>query len=93
MTDAERAMWSILGEHFPQHRFRKQAPILHYIVDFASHRTRIVIEVDGGQHGEEHDAPRNAAISAEGYRVLHFWNNDVLSNREGVTRKLLGELA
>ena len=86
-------MWSILREHFPQHRFRKQAPILHYIVDFASHRTRIVIEVDGGQHSEERDAERDEDIAAEGYRTLRFWNNDVLANREGVTRSLLADLA
>lgn len=89
MTEAERTMWSILREHLPNCRFRKQAPILHYIVDFVSHRSRIVIEVDGGQHSQE----RDAAITTEGYRTLQFWNNDALSNREGVTRSLLTDLA
>lgn len=92
MTEAERAMWSILREHFPNYRFRKQAPILNYIVDFASHRVRIVIEVDGGQHSQERDAHRDTAIAAEGYRILRFWNADVLASREGVTRSLLAEL-
>lgn len=84
MTDAERAMWRLLQEAFPEFRFRKQVPIRHYIVDFASHSARLVIEVDGGQHNDEVDAARTAVIEAEGYRVIRFWNHDVLGNREGV---------
>ena len=59
-------------------------PIRHYIVDFASHRARLVIECDGGQHDEEVDLPRTRVIEAEGYSVLRFWNSDVLGNVEGV---------
>ena len=84
MTDAERALWAMLREHFAGFHFRCQVPIRHYIVDFASHRAKLIIEVDGGQHSTEKDAVRTAVIEQEGYRVIRFWNNDVLGNREGV---------
>ena len=93
MTDAERAMWRLLREVVPGARWRSQVPIRHVIVDFASHRARLVIEVDGGQHSEEADAARTAIIEAEGYRVLRFWNNDVLGNPEGCARVLTHALA
>src|SRR5947209_1393671 len=88
-TDAERVLWqhlrhlSIDGSHF-----RRQATIGPYFADFACHRSRLVIELDGGQHNEARgiaaDAKRTAELNARGYRVLRFWNNDVLSNVEGV---------
>ena len=84
MTDAERAMWRLLREAFPDLHFRRQVPIRQYIADFASHRARLVIEVDGGQHATETDAPRSAVMEEDGYRVIRFWNHDVLGNREGV---------
>ena len=83
-TRAERAMWSLLRSAFPEARFRRQVPIRHYIVDFASHRVRLVIECDGGQHNEDVDAARTRLIEAEGYRLLRFWNNEILANPEGV---------
>ena len=93
MTDAERAMWRLLKQCAPDARWRKQVPIRHYIVDFASHRTKLVIEVDGGQHSEEVDAKRTAIIEAEGYEVVRFWNNDVPGNAEGCARVLADALA
>jgi very-short-patch-repair endonuclease len=84
MTDSERAMWNLLRQAFPDWHFRRQSPIRHYIVDFVSHRAKLVIEVDGGQHNDEADAARTAIIEAEGYRVLRFWNHDVLGNPDGV---------
>jgi len=87
-TEAEKSMWRLLREYFPEARFRRQVPIAHAIVDFASHRLRIVIEVDGGQHSPETDAWRDTQVSSEGYRVLRFWNNDVLENPEGVARTI-----
>ena len=84
MTDAERALWYLLREAFPEEHFRRQVPIRHYIADFASHRAKLIIEVDGGQHATEADAPRSAVLEEEGYRVIRFWNHDVLGNREGV---------
>ncbi len=82
-TDAEQAMWRLLRESFPEARFRFQVPIRTFTADFASHRARLVIEIDGGQHGPERDAWRTRMIEAEGYRVIRFWNHDVLGNPEG----------
>ena len=81
-------MWKLLNELFPKVRFRRQVRLSHYYADFCSHRSRLVIEVDGGQHSPEIDARRTAAIEAEGYRVIRFWNNDVLTNSEGVATVL-----
>jgi len=77
-------MWRILREAFPEARFRRQVPLRHYVVDFASHRARLVIECDGGQHNEDVDAHRTQQIEAEGYCVLRFWNNEILGNPDGV---------
>jgi len=74
----------MLRESFPEQHFRRQVPIRHFIADFASHRAKLVVEVDGGQHNEEADADRTLIIEAEGYRVIRFWNNDVLGNPDGV---------
>lgn len=76
-TDAERALWRLLREAFPEARFRRQVPIRQYIADFASHRAKLVIEADGGQHDEDSDAMRTSVLEADGYRVLRFWNNDI----------------
>ena len=84
MTDAERKLWRILRENFPDEHFRRQVPIRHFIADFASHRAKLVIEVDGGQHRPELDVERTRVIENEGYRVIRFWNNDLLGNPEGV---------
>ena len=84
MTDAERKLWRILRESFSDWHFRRQVPLRHFIADFASHRARLVIEVDGGQHGAEVDANRSFIIEEEGYRVLRLWNNEVLGNPDGV---------
>lgn len=77
-------MWRLLRSAFPEMRFRRQVPIRSFIVDFASHRARLVIECDGGQHNGNADARRTSLIEAEGYRLLRFWNNDVLQNPSGV---------
>ncbi len=77
-------MWRLLRVGFPEARFRRQVPIRSFIADFASHRVRLVIEVDGGQHCEDKDAGRTALIEREGYRLLRFWNNDVLDHPDGV---------
>ncbi|MBM3549423.1 MAG: endonuclease domain-containing protein [Alphaproteobacteria bacterium] len=95
MTDAERALW----KHLRAHRlegwpFRRQHPIPPYVVDFASVEARLVIEVDGGRHAaSQADAERDAFLSAQGWQVLRFWNNDVLANPDGVLTQLLETLA
>jgi very-short-patch-repair endonuclease len=84
MTDAERKLWRVLREAFGEQHFRRQVPIRHFIVDFASHRMKLVIEVDGGQHDDAVDAARTRIIEDEGYRVIRFWNYEVLGNPDGV---------
>jgi very-short-patch-repair endonuclease len=85
-TEAEKKLWQHLRQPpFKEHRFRRQATIGPYFPDFASHQAKIVIEVDGGQHsGNTSDEVRTRYLDATGYRVLRFWNNDVLDNMSGV---------
>jgi very-short-patch-repair endonuclease len=83
-TEAEEAMWRLLRESFPEARFRFQVPLRMFTADFASHRMRLVIEIDGGQHRPERDAARTRMIEAEGYCVIRFWNHEVLGSPEGV---------
>jgi len=92
MTDAERKLWRMLKEHFHDWHFRKQVPLRHFIADFASHRAKLVIEVDGGQHVAAADLPRARVIEDEGYRVIRFWNNEVLGNPDGVFAMIDGAL-
>src|SRR5262245_4132730 len=95
MTDAERALWRLLRQRqLNGLRFRRQVPIDHYIVDFACLEARLVIEVDGGQHFEsQSDKRRDAHLRSQGFRVLRLWNNDVLSNPDGVHRVITETLA
>ncbi|MES2120308.1 MAG: DUF559 domain-containing protein [Pseudomonadota bacterium] len=83
-TNAEQKLWRLLREAFQEHHFRRQVPIRHFIVDFASHPAKLVVEVDGGQHSSEMDAARTATIEGEGYRVIRFWNHEVLRNPDSV---------
>ncbi|HYN46768.1 MAG TPA: endonuclease domain-containing protein [Allosphingosinicella sp.] len=87
-TDAETRMWRLLRLCFPEAHFRRQVPIRRFTADFASHRLKLVIEVDGGQHSEDSDKDRTALIEAEGYRIDRFWNHDVLGNADGVATLL-----
>jgi very-short-patch-repair endonuclease len=95
-TKAERVLWlrlrhdiALAGSHF-----RRQALVGPFIVDFVSRKARLVIELDGGQHDEQHiaDARRTRQIEASGYRVLRFWNNDVLENIDGVLAEIQSAL-
>jgi very-short-patch-repair endonuclease len=91
MTDAERALWRVLRTYKDKgFHFRRQVPLGSYIADFVCHSAKLVIEVDGGQHGTEAgivaDEARTAWLEGQGYRVTRFWNNDVLGNIEGVTQ-------
>ena len=91
-TEAEKVLWDILRQTFPEAYFRFQVPIRHYFVDFASHRAKLVIEADGGQHADEVDAERTSIIEADGYRIIRFWNNDILSNPDGVAETIAQHL-
>jgi len=86
-TDTERLLWSKLrARQIEECKFRRQAPIGKYIVDFVCHEKRLIIEVDGGQHAEsiEADQIRDQWLGEQGYKVLRFWNNEILTNIEGV---------
>jgi very-short-patch-repair endonuclease len=87
-TDAERRLWWHLRHRLAVQRshFRRQVRLGHYIVDFACHQLRVAIEIDGGQHAEQvaRDARRTKFLESQGYRVLRFWNNEVLANIDGV---------
>jgi very-short-patch-repair endonuclease len=86
-TEAERFLWSRLRmKQLEGLKFRRQEPIKNYIVDFICYENKLVIEVDGGQHAEkkEDDKKRDNWLNLQGFRVLRFWNNEVLGNIEGV---------
>jgi very-short-patch-repair endonuclease len=92
-TDAERKLWCQLrARQFMGLRFRRQHPIGRYFADFACLELRLVIELDGGQHnsesGRRHDAVRSGVLAAGGYRVIRFWDNDVLRNTRGVLESI-----
>jgi very-short-patch-repair endonuclease len=95
MTDAERRLWYRLRAHrFDGHKFKRQVPVGPYVVDFACLGRKLVIEVDGGQHADNrNDDVRDSYLSNEGFRVLRFWNNDVLRNTEGVLEMIVTALA
>jgi very-short-patch-repair endonuclease len=92
-TDAEKKLWRRLralnldGSHF-----RRQVPIGPYIADFACMAARLLVEIDGSQHGEDrnkaHDEARTRWLEKEGYRVLRFWNNDITGNMDGVVEAI-----
>jgi len=87
LTDAERKLWLHLRRRrIDGHRFRRQAPFGPYIVDFACLSARLIVEVDGGQHTDQSasDARRTAWLESQGFRVMRFWNNEVLGDIDGV---------
>jgi len=96
-TEAEKLLWQKLrARQLGGAKSCRQTPIGPYIVDFASFEHRLVVEIDGGQHntrqGRQHDLKRTAWLEAQGFRVLRFWNNQVLTNLEGVLERTLQEL-
>ena len=93
-TDAEKKMWRLLRGHpFAQLKFRRQEPMGQYILDFVCFASKLVIEVDGGQHAESpHDAARDTWLAANGLTVVRYWNHDVLTNPEGVATDLAARL-
>jgi very-short-patch-repair endonuclease len=91
MTDVERKLWKCLrSRQFEHLKFRRQYPIGNYIVDFICVEKNLIVELDGGQHCEnKKDAMRDAWLKSQGYRLLRFWNNEVLENLEGVLQTIL----
>ncbi len=91
MTQAEQKLWRHLRAHrLQQHKFKRQQPIGPYIADFACFGAKLIVEVDGSQHLESsRDAKRDEWFKANGYRVLRFWNDQVLQETESVLEVIL----
>jgi very-short-patch-repair endonuclease len=97
MTNAERKLWHAIKAHrLDGVGFRRQTPIGRYVVDFVSHRMRLIVELDGSQHGLhaniERDRRRDEWLKSRGYTMLRFWNNEVLTNLDGVLTTIFGAL-
>ena len=95
LTDAEKKLWRYLRlKNIEGSKFRRQHPIGKYIVDFVCLEMRLIVEVDGGQHGEQiaYDNERTQWLESEGYRVLRFWNNEVLEDVEVVAEEIVQAL-
>ena len=92
-TDAERRLWYLLRRDQLGFRFRRQFAILPYFADFACVETKLIVEADGGQHAEdgEHDR-RDTFLTRRGWRILRFWNNDILQNSAGVLQRIVESL-
>ena len=94
-TDAEQKLWRHLRlRQMGEHKFRRQQPLGPYIVDFICFEKRMIIELDGSQHAEHsnYDAERTAWLEKQGFRVLRFWNNDVLTNIASAKEAIWKEL-
>ncbi len=95
-TDSERKLWSALRrKSLVGARFRRQYPIGDFIVDLCCVEQKLVVEVDGGQHADTqgYDERRTSFLVAQGFRVLRFWNSDVLTNLDGVLQTILENLS
>jgi very-short-patch-repair endonuclease len=91
-TDAERMLWQGLRLHqMGDLRFRRQHAIGHYIVDFCCLKPKLIIEVDGGHHQQqkEYDDERTAFLATKGFRVMRFWNHEVLNDLDAVLQEIL----
>jgi very-short-patch-repair endonuclease len=97
LTDAERTVWnSLRSRQFGGYKFRRQQPIGPYIVDFVCFENKLIIELDGGHHDHsqqaDYDSVRTAWLEVQGYRVLRFWNNQVMEEPDAVKATILEAL-
>ena len=95
MTPAEKRLWSALrNRRLGGFKFRRQDWIGPFVADFVCWRARLIVEVDGSQHGEavEYDADRNEYLAREGFTVLRFWNNEVMGHLDGVLTAIRAHL-
>ncbi|WP_294059071.1 endonuclease domain-containing protein [Sphingomonas sp.] len=90
----ERVLRAALRQALPDAKFRWQVPMGPYHADFCSHSARLIVEVDDATHAERqaHDEIRTGFLNGEGYRVIRFWNNDVMTNVEGVVAEIARNL-
>ena len=94
-TEAERLLWMHLRyRQMGGHKFRRQQPIGRYIVDFACPEKRLLIEIDGGQHSQQadYDATRTEWLESQGFRLLRFWNTQVIKETDAVKSVILEAL-
>jgi very-short-patch-repair endonuclease len=92
-TNAESALWSEpRARRLGGHKFRRQWTLGPYIADFCCLESRLIVEADGGQHTPEADRARTDYLRGKGFRILRFWNNDILANMEGVLTTVLEAL-
>ena len=96
-TNAERILWTRLrSKQIAGVKFRRQQAIGPYIVDFINNESRLIIEIDGGQHNRDtirnKDRQRTVWLRQKGYNVIRFWDNEVLQNIDGVLEKILATL-
>jgi len=94
-TDAERMLWARLrARGIGGAKFRRQLPIGPFVADFCCLEKRLIVELDGGHHGAqaERDDKRSEWLERHGYRVMRFWNDDVVKNIEGVLEQILARL-
>ena len=94
-TDTEKHLWYHLrANRLLGHKFKRQVPIGKYIVDFVCREKRLIIELDGSQHGDNqaYDTQRTVWLEARGFKVLRFWNNEVLQQTPTVLEVILSAL-
>ncbi|HEY0623525.1 endonuclease domain-containing protein [Sphingomonas sp.] len=93
-TDAEDRFWqAVRNRQLGGFKFRFQHSIWPHVADFACLEAMLIVELDGGQHNEMRDARRTAFLEAKGFRILRFWNHEVLENLEGVLEVVGAALA
>ena len=94
MTDAEQRLWTCLrARQMAGFKFRRQHPYMDYVLDFVCLEKKLVVEVDGGQHQDcERDVVRDKCLNEAGFRVLRFWNNQVLQETEAVVELIWAAL-
>ena len=89
MTDAERKLWGVLRtRQLAGLKFRRQHPVPPYIVDFCGIEKRLVVELDGSQHNAKSDSTRTRTLASQGWRMIRFWDNDVLLATEAVVEAI-----
>ncbi len=94
-TEAERLLWMHLRyRQMGGHKFRRQQPIGTFIVDFVCFEKKLIIELDGGQHSQQvdYDTTRTEWLESKGFRVLRFWNNQVMQETDAVKSVILEAL-
>ena len=89
-TDAERRLWYRLRDRrLGGFKFRRQVTIGPFIADFACIEAKLIVEADGGQHGSPNDQRRTQYLQSFGWKVLRFWNNDILQQMNAVLEAIL----